>query len=137
MIKYQKKGENYDYTYTNASNFVNYNNYINVCVEFIQEYHNNRYDRKGSLFIKNFKRNLIESTEQWQETFLYIHLNPVKHKFVTQIEEWKWSSWHAYKNLKLNSLLNRSEALSYFDNLDNLLYCSEEKRHKILNMNME
>jgi len=98
---------------------------------------NKKYDRKGSLFMKNFKRKPIESIKQWQETFLYIHLNPIKHKFSNKIKDWNWSSWHAYNNMESKSLLARSEALDYFDNLDNLLYCSEEKRHKIMNMNLE
>lgn len=87
--------------------------------------------------MKNFKRKPIESIEQWQETFLYIHLNPIKHQFTRKIEDWKWSSWHAYNNMESNSLLARSEALSYFDNSENLLYCTEEKIVKILNMNLE
>jgi REP element-mobilizing transposase RayT len=98
---------------------------------------NKKYDRMGSLFNKNFKRKPIESIEQWQETFLYIHLNPIKHRFSTQIEDWKWSSWHAYKHLDSQSSSARSEAITYFDNLENLLYCSDEKRHKIMNMNLE
>ena len=98
---------------------------------------NKKYNRKGSLFMKNFNRKPIESIEQWQETFLYIHLNPIKHKFSKKMEDWKWSSWHAYNNMESKSLIPRSEAITYFDDLDNLLYCSEEKIHKIMNMNLE
>lgn len=98
---------------------------------------NRKYGRKGSLFMKNFKRKPVASIEQWQETFLYIHLNPIKHKFSKQMEHWKWSSWHAYKNMDAPSLLARAEAITYFDNLENLLYCSEERRHKIMNLDLE
>lgn len=98
---------------------------------------NKKYNRKGSLFMKNFNRKPIESIEQWQETFLYIHLNPIKHRFSKKMEDWKWSSWHAYNNMESKSLLARSEAITYFDDLNNLLYCSEEKRHIIMNMNLE
>ncbi|SEI81526.1 hypothetical protein SAMN05192553_101397 [Cyclobacterium xiamenense] len=38
---------------------------------------NKRYHRKGNLFIRAFKKTPILSEHQWQETFLYIHLNPV------------------------------------------------------------
>lgn len=96
-----------------------------------------KHERKGSLFMKRFKRKPIEFLEQWQEIFLYIHLNPINHKFSNQIEDWKWSSWHAYHNMESKSLLTRPEALSYFDNLENLLYCTDEKRHKIIDMNLE
>jgi putative transposase len=110
--------------------------FANLFISYTMAF-NKKFDRKGSLFMKNFKRKAIESIEQWQETFLYIHLNPIKHQFSKKIEDWKWSSWHAYSHLDSPSLLARSEAINYFDNLENILYCSDEKMHKILNMNME
>ncbi len=36
---------------------------------------NKMFNRKGSLFIKNFKRKTIDSDQQWQDTFQYIHHN--------------------------------------------------------------
>ncbi len=98
---------------------------------------NKKYNRKGSLFIKNFRRKTIESIEQWQENLHYIHLNPTKHGFCDQLKDWKWNSWHAYNNLGAPSLINRSAALEYFDNIENLLYCSNEKRDRILNMELK
>jgi len=99
--------------------------------------YNKRFDRRGSLFERRFKDKLIESIDQWQETFLYIHLNPIKHGFTSILKFWNWSSWHAYHNLEKESLLNRAEAVSYFDNIDNLLYCSDEKMIKIINIKFE
>lgn len=43
---------------------------------------NKKYLRRGSLFEKSFKRKPIESDHQFQDTFLYINLNAVKHRFV-------------------------------------------------------
>ena len=99
--------------------------------------YNKRFDRRGSLFERRFKDKLIEGIDQWQERFLYIHLNPIKHGFTSNLEFWNWSSWHAYNNLENESLLNRTEAISCFDNIDNLLYCSEEKMNKIIDMEFE
>jgi REP element-mobilizing transposase RayT len=99
--------------------------------------YNKTFDRRGSLFERRFKAKQIESVDQWQETFLYIHLNPIKHGFTQNLKFWKWSSWHAYKNINNESLLDRNEALSYFDNIDNLLYCSEDKLDKLINMSLE
>ena len=99
--------------------------------------YNKAFDRRGSLFERKFKDKLIENIDQWQETFLYIHLNPIKHGFTRKLKFWNWSSWHAYNNLEKESLLNRSEAISNFDTIDNLLYCSEEKMNKIINMEFE
>ncbi|WKK79240.1 transposase [Marivirga arenosa] len=110
--------------------------FANLFISYTMAF-NKKYNRKGSLFMKNFKRKPIESIEQWQEAFLYIHINPIKHKFSNKIEDWNWSSWHAYNNMESRSLLARPKAIGYFDNIDNLLYCSEEKRRRILNMNLE
>ncbi len=55
---------------------------------------NKLYQRRGSLFIKNFKRKQITSSQYLQILFLYIHLNPIKHGFTKEISEWQWSSYH-------------------------------------------
>lgn len=57
---------------------------------------NKKYQRRGSLFVKNFKRNPVLTESQWQQVFLYIHLNPIKHGFVEGLGDWKCSSWMAY-----------------------------------------
>ena len=87
--------------------------------------------------MKNFKRKLIESDQQWQDTFQYIHLNPIKHGFSKNIESWQWSSWNAYKKINTNSLLDRKTALSFFDDLNNLIYCSDERLKVILGSEIE
>ncbi|WP_296621429.1 transposase [Marivirga sp.] len=99
--------------------------------------YNKRVERRGSLFERRFKAKQIKSVDQWQETFLYIHLNPIKHGFTQNLKLWKWSSWHAYKSINYKSLLDRNEALSYFDNIENLLYCSEDKLNRLINMSLE
>ncbi|MEQ9165449.1 MAG: transposase [Fulvivirga sp.] len=98
---------------------------------------NKHYNRRGSLFMKNFKRKPVVSDEQWRDTFLYIHHNPIKHGFSKNIESWQWSSWHAYKKMYAKTLIDRNIALSYFDDLENLIYCSEEKVKFILSMELE
>jgi putative transposase len=98
---------------------------------------NKKYNRKGSLFMKNFKRKAIESDEQWQETFLYIHLNPIKHGFVGDLMDWKWSSWHAYLQAEKPSILNRAEALVYFDHLKHITDCLKYKKDTIMDLNLE
>src|ERR1700759_1510602 len=71
-----KQFSNFFCAYTQAFNKVNY--------------------RMGSLFVKNFKRELIKSDSQFQNAFLYVQLNVVKHKFVRDEMEWNWSSCTAY-----------------------------------------
>jgi putative transposase len=98
---------------------------------------NKKYNRKGSLFMKNFKRKIIASDEQWQETFLYIHLNPIKHGFVESTVDWKWTSWHAYLQPEKPTLLNRNEALVYFDHLEHIKDCLNYKKGTIMDLNLE
>ena len=66
---------------------------------------NKRFGRNGSLFQRAFARKPILSGEQWQETFLYIHLNLIKHGFRESMDGWKWSSWKAYNGM--NRYLHR------------------------------
>lgn len=98
---------------------------------------NKVYERRGSLFIKNFKRTPILDERQWQETFLYIHLNPVKHGFVKDHTAWKWSSWHAYQNPGKTSALDRKYYLNFFDDWNHVQNAMEMKKEWLMNKDLE
>jgi putative transposase len=49
--------------------------------------------RRGSLFIKNFKRELILDKEHFVTAIMYTHRNPIHHGFRTQYDEWEYSSY--------------------------------------------
>ncbi len=55
---------------------------------------NKKYERRGSLFLKNFKKKTIIQKDYLSSVILYIHLNPVKHGFTSGPADWKWSSYH-------------------------------------------
>lgn len=97
---------------------------------------NARYGRRGSLFEKNFERKLMTSSEQWQNTFLYINLNAQKHK-LGDYRTWKWSSYSAFNHFDKPSLVARLEVLEYFGSAENILDCMERKKEDILNMEFE
>ena len=67
---------------------------------------NKVYKRRGSLFIKNFKRKEVTSDEYMRMLILYIHLNPVKHGFVSIRENWQWTSFNEFLHNQPD-LLNR------------------------------
>lgn len=67
---------------------------------------NKVYLRRGSLFIKNFKRKEIRTAEYLSSCILYIHLNPVKHGFVCDLNHWTHSSFLNFPG-KQPKLLNR------------------------------
>ncbi|WBL43006.1 transposase [Algoriphagus halophytocola] len=98
---------------------------------------NKKDQRRGSLFIKNFKRKPILTESQWQHAFLYIHLNPIKHGFAVDLEDWKWSSWKAYQAIEKESLLNRDYYLNFFDGLDHLNQTMESKKEDVMNKELE
>ena len=98
---------------------------------------NKAYKRRGSLFMNNFKRTPILDIHQWQETFLYVHLNPVKHGFAKKPEERKWSNWHGYHNPSKPSKMNRLYYLNFFDSWDHIRNLAETKKEFINSQNME
>lgn len=60
---------------------------------------NKAYGRTGALFQHPFGRKLITENEQLFRTVAYIHQNPLKHQFLINLREWKWSSYYeAYTN---------------------------------------
>lgn len=70
---------------------------------YTQSY-NYKYDRKGSLFIPNFKRKLIDSESYFGRLIVYIHNNPVYHGFVVYPHEWRYSSYLAYAQRKITKI---------------------------------
>jgi len=54
---------------------------------------NKMYQRMGSLFIKNFKRECIENKQHFYNAIIYTHRNPIHHRFRDRFEEWDYSSF--------------------------------------------
>lgn len=82
---------------------------------------NNSVNRRGSLFLKNFKRKEITSEYYFRKIVNYIHFNPVVHGFVDEPIQWKYSSYEAIVSNK-PTLVNKVEILQWFDDLDNFIY---------------
>lgn len=79
---------------------------------------NKKYDRKGSLFLKNFQRKKIISEQYLKQAIVYIHLNPVNHEFVERLDDWKFSSYNAFFSSKPTSI-KKNEVINLFDDLLN------------------
>lgn len=75
--------------------------------------YNKKYDRRGSLFIPNFKRKLINNDAYFIRLIAYIHNNPIHHGFVKDLNDWPHSSWHSYLVNKRTKLA-RKEGLKWF-----------------------
>ncbi|HEY0045167.1 MAG TPA: hypothetical protein VGB44_00480 [Flavobacterium sp.] len=54
---------------------------------------NKKFNRTGSLFEKPFERKLVSSEIYLEKLIFYIHNNPISHGFVTEIDDYPWSSY--------------------------------------------
>lgn len=77
--------------------------FSNLFNSYTQAY-NKIYNRRGSLFVPNFKRKLVSDQSYFTQLIAYIHNNPVKHGFVKQLLDWPHSSIHAYLQEKASKL---------------------------------
>ncbi|TDO26789.1 transposase [Sediminibacterium goheungense] len=86
----------------------------NLFSSYTQSY-NRIYQRRGSLFMPNFKTNDIENDLAFCAITHYIHANPVHHGFVKDIREWKYSSFQSLCSDKPTKL-ERDYVLAIFGN---------------------
>jgi len=63
------------------------------------------------MFVKSFKRKEINSPEYLRTIILYIHLNPVKHRYRKTPTAWTWSSIHSFKEEEKSLMLEVFESL--------------------------
>ncbi|MGB0432333.1 MAG: transposase, partial [Bacteroidia bacterium] len=82
--------------------------------------------RMGSLFMRPFKRRIIDSESYYSEVMRYIHHNPVKHGLMNDFANYPWSSYNALISMN-SSFLNREYVFNWFGNVDNFVdfHCKE------------
>ncbi|PAM92053.1 hypothetical protein B4N84_24880 [Flavobacterium sp. IR1] len=88
---------------------------------------NKAYDRTGSLFQEHLQRNRIEDENYLKQVIVYIHLNPIKHKFAKCFETYLHSSYRSYLSVKPTSI-DREFILNLFGDLENFKFCHDEKK---------
>lgn len=86
-----------------------FQNLFNGYVKAFNKYHN----RKGSLLQQNTRRKLIHNDQYLLNSIIYIHLNPVFHKFTNFPEDWPNSSYCTYLNEK-DTFLVKNEIIHWF-----------------------
>jgi len=107
------------------------------------KYFNTKRERKGSLFLDQFKAVRIETDEQLIHTSRYIHLNPYSSYVVKTIKEtlnYPWSSLREYVYPSISDISDKNLILSFFKNsnafkdfvLDNASYQRELEKIKHL-----
>jgi REP element-mobilizing transposase RayT len=57
-------------------------------------------DWDGPVFGGRFHNRIVEDDDYWRYLLLYLHLNPVKARLVSQVDESRWTSHGAYGGLR-------------------------------------
>ncbi len=88
---------------------------------------NKAYDRKGSLFQEHPQRNRVENEEYLRQLIVYIHLNPLKHKFTEDFKDYKHSSFKAYL-LDKETNLEKEYILELFGGIENFIFYHNQNK---------
>ena len=112
----------------NQSNFIS-KRFANFFSSYTQAF-NKVYKRRGSLFLKNFRRKEIPEDGYLRILIRYIHLNPIKHGFTNNLLEWEYSSYDTFTSnqSKLTTILFGDEANYRFVHQQSLHNFSEYER---------
>ncbi|MFA8433007.1 MAG: transposase [Marinifilaceae bacterium] len=81
------------------------------------KYFNRKYNRKGSLFEKNFKRIRVETEEDLKELVCCIHCKPVLNGNVDCASDYLWSSYQTVISSK-STKLKRCKVINWFESVD-------------------
>jgi hypothetical protein len=90
------------------------------------KYYNTAFHRNGSLFQRTFKR--IEATDvnQFRHLVVYIHTNPVHHKFTENYTDYYWSSFKSILSNKPSKIC-RNQVLELFSDQENFITLHNQK----------
>ncbi|MDR3491977.1 MAG: transposase [Gammaproteobacteria bacterium] len=91
----------------------------NLCFRYTQMI-NKLQHKVGHLFQGRYKAILVDVDSYLLELVRYIHLNPVRAKMVSNVEDYHWSSHRTYRKLDKNPWLTKNVVLSYFDQNENI-----------------
>ncbi|MBK8501644.1 MAG: hypothetical protein IPL46_05255 [Saprospiraceae bacterium] len=78
---------------------------------------NKQEGRHGSLLEKRFKRVLVKTDFKLSYLLVYIHHNPIHHRFSRDYRQWNFSSYNTYFSDD-KTLLAKEEVLHWFDQSD-------------------
>lgn len=62
----------------------------------IEKTNNELRKRQSSIWQQRFWEHCIKNEEDFEKHFDYIHYNPVKHRYVSSVADWKYSTFHKY-----------------------------------------
>jgi REP element-mobilizing transposase RayT len=104
--------------------YFNSKKFSNLFSSYAQSF-NKQQNRKGNLFISNFERRKVDNEKHFRNLIHYVHLNPVKHGFVKDPADWKYSSyWSLLSEAK--TLLKRETVKELFGSREDFIKMHKE-----------
>ena len=97
------------------------------------QWFNKRNERKGALFIPNFKRKQVDDLQYFSKLVAYIHTNPIKHGLTHDLYAWPYSSFHAYTSLK-KSKVKTKMMIDFFGSKEELIRFHENYHEYLLDL---
>ena len=83
---------------------------------------NKLYNRTGSLFQEHLHRTRVETDEYLIQLIAYVHLNPIKHGFLSDYKSYRHSSFRAYELRDKATSISREYILEFFNGFENMEY---------------
>lgn len=75
--------------------------------------YNKVYKRRGALFLKFTKRKKVADDAYFNRLIVYIHRNPIHHRFVRRLTDWRYTSYLAMLS-DAETHVSRQEVLDWF-----------------------
>ncbi len=85
--------------------------------------------RRGSLFLKNFRRELIENKDYFLNTVIYTHRNPLHHAFCDRYTDWSYTSFCEIKEHN-SQIIEVDKLLRMFGGQVSFIDLHEQSAHK-------
>jgi putative transposase len=94
-------------------------------ISYVKRY-NKRESKIGHLFLRPFRRIMIEKDSYLRQLVIYIHANPLKHNIIKDFPNYKWS---AYKSILSDAPthLCRQQVLDWFGDKENFIKLHQEQ----------
>jgi hypothetical protein len=84
------------------------------------------YKRTGTLFERTFHRIPIDSDRYFRQLVVYIHSNPLHHRFTNDFKDYPWSSYGTILSVKPTKL-SRDKVIGWFDDKANFIEVHNSK----------
>jgi putative transposase len=101
----------------------------NWLISYTKSYHR-VYSTRGNLYYQKIRRKEVRDEEYLFTLISYIHMNPLKHRYVKTPEAWRFSSYNAYIS-DGKSMVNCEKVMKLFGGMENFSIYHDLKKAEI------